>query len=501
MIFDALRRKSGSTRILTGKMLESLFSGASSTGTGMSVTTTTALAHAAVFSCVRVLAESAGQLPLQLYRSKGRERLKATDHPLYSLLHGRPNSYMTAQEFVECVVAHLALRGNFYAFINRNGDPKGPVRELLPFNPGAVTPFLAPDTFDPLYRVRFTNGREEILPPEKVLHVRLFSLDGLVGLSPVTQGRESLGLSMATERHGAKLFSNGARPGGVLQTPTTLSPEAAARLREDWALKHEGIENSNRVAILEEGLTWAQTGLSSEDSQFLETRKYQRSEIAGLFRVPPHMIGDLDKATFSNIEHQALEFVTNGLLPYLTRIEQRIAMQLLTPVERETLYAKFSVNALLRGDMNTRSTFYQRLEQCGAMSPNEIREYEDLNPRVGGDVWLTPLNMASVADPALGDPAAGPADPIAAQQMQPGVAPDGAVVADVQATALNGAQVEALRALVQSVAGGQLPGSTARAVISAAFPGVSAATIDEMLSGLDNFTPAAPTAPSPRGTP
>lgn len=408
MIFDALRRKSTDFRIVSSKQLAELIAGGGSSS-GVSVTPQTAMAHAAVFACVRVLAESAGQLPLQVYRRSGRERLKAEDHALYKLLHWEPNAYQTAQEFVECVVAHLALRGNFYGYLNR-GSLGGEVREILPLNPGCVTPVLS-DTYELAYKVRYSSGKEDVLPPSSVLHIRLFSLDGITGLSPITQARESIGLSMATEKHGARLFSNGARPGGVLSTPKVLSPEASKRMREDWTLRHEGVENAHRIAILEEGLAWTQTGLSSEDSQFLETRKYQRSEIAGVFRVPPHMIGDLDKATFSNIEHQGLEFVTNGLMPYLTRIEGRVSKQLVSEEERATVYAKFSVQALLRGDMKTRAAYYQTLEQCGALSPNEIREYEDLNPREGGDVYLTPMNMASTGDaPDPADPAAPPAD-------------------------------------------------------------------------------------------
>jgi HK97 family phage portal protein len=213
-------------------------------------------------------------------------------------------------------------------------------------------------------------------------------------LSPVKQAKETLGLAMATEEHGARLFSNGAKPGGVLSTDQVLKDDSFDRIKASWDSAHSGVSNAHKVAILEGGLKWTQVGMSSEDSQFLETRNFQRSEIAGIYRVPPHMIGDLEHATFSNIEHLSLHFVANSLMPLLTRIEQRINFSLLSFKEQSKYYAKFTVNSLLRGDMASRAEFYTRMVQNGAMSPNEIRALEDMNPRTGGDIYLTPLNMA-----------------------------------------------------------------------------------------------------------
>lgn len=387
MIFDNLRSKAGDPRAVAIGILAEMFGGSSTSG--VAVTPNSAMFYAVAFACVRVLAESVGQLPIHLYRANGRTREKATDHPLYRLIHERPNEFQTTQEFHEQLVMQLALRGNFYAFKNR-GKSGGAVRELLPFMPGAVTPVQA--GWSTMYEVRYSDGKTDILDADQVFRVQLMG-----GLSPVAQAKEAIGLGMATERHGSKLFSNGARPGGVLSTDKKLSPDTVKRLREDWSSRHEGTGNAHRTAILEEGLKWTATAMTADDAQFLETRKYQRSEVCGIWRVPPHMIGDLERATFSNIEHQGLEFVTQALMPYLVRIEQRYSASV---IQEPGVYAKFNVNSLLRGDMKSRSQFYTQMLQAGALSPNEIREFEDMNPREGGDVWLTPMNLTP--DPSAG---------------------------------------------------------------------------------------------------
>lgn len=388
MIFN-LFRKSNDVIDSSQKLAEYLGAGYSS-HSGVSVTPKNALKLSAVYSCIRVLAESTGMLPLRLYKREGESAHKAADHGLYRLLHVAPNDYMTAQEFKEMCVAHLMLRGNFYAWKN---VVNGQVRELLPLQPDAVT-VKQRENYDVVYTVRFLNGKESVLTSDDIFHVKLFSVDGLTGLSPVQQARETIGLAMATEEHGARLFSNGAKPGGVLSTDQVLKDESFDRIKASWNSAHEGVSNAHKVAILEGGLKWTQVGMSSEDSQFLQTRNFQRSEIAGIYRVPPHMIGDLKDATFSNIEQQSLDFVTNSLMPLLTRIEQRVNFSLLGFKEQSKYYAKFTVNSLLRGDMSSRSEFYTKMVQNGAMSPNEIRALEDMNPRTGGDIYLTPLNMA-----------------------------------------------------------------------------------------------------------
>lgn len=405
MILDFLFRAQGGTRILTSEDLARYLSARSSSAAGVDVTAERSMQFAAVATCVKILAESVGQLPLALYEQRAREKLKAVDHPLYPLLYVAPNEYQTAQEWKEWAVAGLALTGNSYSFINRVRDR---VVELLPFQPGTVIPQRDPATRVVTYRVRVAGGKEETLPASQVLHLKLFSLDGLVGMSPLEQARESIGTGIAAEQHGATLFANDATPGGALESAKTLGDEAYKRLRASWDDRHQGAGNAHKTAILEDGVKWVSMAMPSTDAQWLESRKFSRSEIHGIFRVPPHLAGDLERATFSNIEHSSLDFVVHSLMPYLTRIEGRIALQLLTPAERKTFFAKFTVAALLRGDMAARGTFYTTMIQNGAMSPNEIRELEDRNPRDGGDVYLQPANMIVSGEKPATDPSPDP---------------------------------------------------------------------------------------------
>lgn len=403
-----LNRLFSRPQALTSEDLSKVLRGRSQSVAGVDVTTDRALQLAAVFACVRVLAESVGQLPLRLYRTVGKEKLPADDHPLHALLTVAPNEFQTAQEWREWLIGCLALNGNAYSFVNRE---RARVLELLPLAHSAVTPKQDKDTNEVTYEVRLRSGKMLTLPADEVLHIKLFSLDGVCGVSPIRYAREAIGLSIATEQHGASLFGNGAMPSGVLTHPKTLGDEPYKRLRESWEERHQGPENAHKIALLEDGVKWEPMSVSSIDAQFLETRKYQRSEIAGLFRVPPHLIGDLERATFSNIEHQGLDFVVHALMPYLTRIEARIRMQLLSPAEQKSHFAKFNVNGLLRGDMAARSTFYTQGIQNGSLSPNEIRELEDRNPREGGDVFLQPANMivsGSKADEQSADPSEPP---------------------------------------------------------------------------------------------
>lgn len=362
----------------------------SQTESGVCITPETAMRQSAVFSCVRVIAESIGMLPTALFRLDGKNRSRAPDHPLHRIIAVAPNEYMTAREFWETAGYCLAHRGNFYAYKN---VVRGELRELLPLHPDAVRPVLAAD-WSVQYEVTLANGEQVIWPQARVFHVRLFSLDGLNGLNPVAYMRETFGMDRAAMAHGGRMLRQGTRLSGVVSTDGVLKDDAYKRVRESWEATYGGIDNAYKVAILEGGLKFTPLSMTAQDAQFLEGRKFSRSEIAGIYRVPPHMIGDLDKATFSNIEHQGQEFVTNCLLSYLTKIEARIAVSLLSEKDRDTHYAKFNVNALARGDMKTRAEFYTRMEQAGAMSPNEIRELEEMNPRDGGDMYLTPMNMA-----------------------------------------------------------------------------------------------------------
>lgn len=363
--------------------------GGRGTASGQSVTPATALQVTAVFACVRVLAESVASLPLILYeRRKDGGKDRATSNPLFRLLHDQPNRWQTSFEFFEMLMVHLTLRGDAFAEIV--AAPGRAVAELVPLHPDRVTPFWAPDS-TVAYEYRLLDGPRRILLQHEVLHVRGFTDDGLTGLSPIRLHREAIGLALATEEHGARLFSNGAQLGGVLQHPGKLSAEASTRLRESWAARYAGGSNAHKTAVLEEGMTWEKVGMTSEDAQFLETRQYQTADIARIWRVPPHMIGDLSKATFSNIEHQALEFVVHTLRPWLVRWEQALKRDLITQPER--FFAEFLVDGLLRGDIRSRYAAYAIGRQWGWLSANKVLEMENQNPIEGGDTFLNPMNM------------------------------------------------------------------------------------------------------------
>ncbi|WP_198080479.1 phage portal protein [Acinetobacter calcoaceticus] len=360
-------------------------------GSGQPVTPLRAMQLAIVFSCVRVLSESIGMLPCRLYKQEGKVKEQAINHRLYELLSLAPNDYMTAQEFWELLMVCLCLRGNFFAY---KVYALGQVVELLPIDPSCVTPKLN-DDWTVEYHVTFKKGGVKILTQAEIWHVRLFTLDGLNGLNPIAYARKCIGLGLDTEEHGAKLFKNGAVTSGVLETNETLTDAAFERLKTEFAENYTGLANTYKPMILEQGLTWKPTALNLEDSQFLETREYQKAEICGLFRVPPHLVAAMDKMTLNNIEHMGMSFVNYSLVPYMTRIESRIRVGLLNESDRKNHYAKFNAGALLRGDLKTRYESYGKGIQWGWLSPNDCRELEDMNPREGGDIYLTPMNMTT----------------------------------------------------------------------------------------------------------
>lgn len=391
-LLSIFSRKSAPEVIDTPQKLAEVLGTSYDSVSGRRVTGHQAMRLTTVFGCIRVLSESVGMLPCRLLEQGERTKLPATSHPLYRLLSVAPNDYMTAQEFWELVVASLCLRGNFYAYKVKGLG--GRVSELLPIDPGAVEARLD-ERWRPVYKVTFANGTTDVLSQDEIWHVRGMSLDGLVGLSPIAYAREAIALGLDTEEHGAQLFRNGAVTTGVLQTDQTLSDAAFKRLKEEFQERHGGLANNHKPMILEGGLAWKPIALNAEDSQFLETRKYQRDEICAIFRVPPHLVANMERATFSNIEHQGLNFVNYSLVPYLTRIEHRIEVGLLRPEDQGKFYAKFNSGALLRGDLKARYESYAKGINWGILSPNDCRELEDLNPREGGDVYITPLNMTT----------------------------------------------------------------------------------------------------------
>lgn len=388
-MFDWFRRKQAAPagRKMTSADLADLLRCGPLSSSGAPVTPERAMRVATVYACVRILAESVAQLPCKIYRRDETGREQVESGPLFDLMHF-PNPWQNSFEFREHLMACLCLRGNFFALMSRR---RGEVIELLPLRPEAVS--VQRRNWELLYTYTDANGRTATVGADKMLHVRGLSLDGIMGVSPIRYGRDAIGLAMATEKHGALMFRNGARPGGVLKHPAKLSDEALEHLKISWEAAHGG-DNAGRTAILEEGMSYESVSMTNEDAQYLDTRQFQRNEICALFRVPPHMVGDLTKSSFSNITQQSLEFVKYSVLPWCRRIETAFWRSLLTDEQRREGYrVEFLVDGLERADIKTRYESYSIAIQNGILSPNECRRLENRNPREGGDVFLQPLNM------------------------------------------------------------------------------------------------------------
>jgi HK97 family phage portal protein len=372
---------------------------------GKPVNETTAMQMTAVYSCVRILSETVAGLPLHVYRyndSGGKE--KNLKHPLYKLLHDEPNPEMTSFSFRETLMSHLLLWGNAYAQIIRNA--RGEVIALYPLMPNKMT--VDRDKNGRLFYLYQQNSEDSpalgkhgqvYLSPSDVLHIPGLGFDGLVGYSPIAMAKNAVGLAIATEEYGAKFFANGAAPGGVLEHPGTIKDPQ--KVKESWNSAYQGSSNAHRVAVLEEGMKYQVIGISPEQAQFLETRKFQINEIARIFRVPPHMLADLEKSSFSNIEQQSLEFVKYTLDPWVVRWEQTMCRALLSPSEKPSVFIKFNVDGLLRGDYASRMNGYATARQNGWMSANDIRELENLDrisAELGGDLYLINGAMTKLQD-------------------------------------------------------------------------------------------------------
>lgn len=375
---------------------------------GKVVTERSSMQITAVYACVRVLSEAVASLPLHLYRydDKG-SKVKAVDHSLYFLLHDEPNEEMTSFIFRETIMTHLLLYGNTYIQIIRNG--RNEIVGLYPLMPNKMT--VDRDEHGHIF-YRYQWSKDEapinkentvILTPRDVMHIPALGFDGTIGYSPIAMAKNAIGLSMAAEEYGSKFYANGAAPGGVLEHPGVLKdPE---RVRESWQAAFGGSQNANKVAVLEEGMKYEPISINPSEAQFLETRKFQIDEIARIFRVPPHLIGELEHATFSNIEEQSLEFVIYVLQPWLNRIESAISRSLLSPEEKRKYFALFNVDGLLRGNYQSRMQGYATGINNGFMCPNDVRRLEnwDLIPEEeGGNLFMvngtmTPLKMAGAA--------------------------------------------------------------------------------------------------------
>ena len=391
------RKKIPKTEDRTSGSSYTFFMGNSASG--KIVNERSAMQMTAVYACVRILSEAVAGLPLHLYRYKeDSSKERAIDSPLYHLLHDEPNPEMSSFVFRETLMTHLLLWGNAYAQIIRNG--KGEVIALYPLMPNKMS--VNRDENGNIY-YQYNRYADEAktgdlgtvyLSSRDVLHIPGLGFDGLVGYSPIAMAKNAIGLAIAAEEYGSKFYANGAAPSGVLEHPGTIKDPK--KVREAWMSQFGGSGNSGKVAVLEEGMKYTPISIAPEQAQFLETRKFQINEIARIFRVPPHMVGDLEKSSFSNIEQQSLEFVKYTLEPWVIRWEQSLARSLLSPSEKNTYFFKFNLEGLLRGDYKSRMDGYAIARQNGWMSANDIRELENLDKipaEEGGDLYLINGNM------------------------------------------------------------------------------------------------------------
>ncbi len=351
-----------------------------------------AMQIAAVLACVRVLSESIASLTLPVYRrlpKAGKER--APQHPTYQLLHNRPNPYLSSFQWRELAMKDLLLEGNHYAEIEWH-PALGYIRALWPL-PSRRTELVRRTGEEPFYRTYLNDGPHE-LSFERVLHIPGLG-DGYTGESVVRYGAKALGLAAAQEKYNANFFIQGSTLSGVLESDKELSEPAFNRLSEGWKMAHQGVGQAHKIAILEDGVKWKNTGVSPEDAQILGLRKFSVTEIARMFRVPPHMIADLERSTFSNIEHQDIDFVKHTIRPWCVRFEQQLNWKLFDPGERGEYFAEFLLDSELRGDTKSRNEAYHIMRQDGIINADEWRELENMNPQPDnqGKTYLVPLNM------------------------------------------------------------------------------------------------------------
>ncbi|MUV39469.1 putative portal protein [Lentibacillus sp. JNUCC-1] len=387
---------SNSTLSNPQQWLSDMFKG-SETSSGVSINEETAMNITSVYAAQKVIYETIASLPLLMYKRKEKGKQRDPDHHLYNLLHDEPNEEMTSFTFFELMQHHLLTWGNAYA--EKEVDGMGRPLSLWPLNPAKTQVLRNPQTKRLEYFTTTPDGMTFKIPKDRMFHVAGLG-NGIVGKSPIRMHREAIGLAKATEEFGARFFGEGATPSGIIEYPGALDDEAYERFVKDTRDAHSGLSKAHKLMILEQGLKYHQVGIPPEDAQFLETRKFQLNEIARIYRVPPHLIGDLEKATFSNIEHQSIEFVTHTIRPWLVRWEQAIKMQLFLPSEKKTHFAEFLIDGLLRGDIKSRYEAYAIARQNGWYSANDIRGLENDNPLPegqGGDEYLVNGNMIPIS--------------------------------------------------------------------------------------------------------
>lgn len=392
-IFDTIARwaarpKAATTTDREGWLIDWI-RGGSQTASGVTVTPDKAMQMATVFACIRNISDDIGALPISVYSKDGDTRNNASDHPVSRMLAVEPNPEMTAVSLRSALQAHILGWGNGYCEIVRNiaGDPV----QIFPIKPNRVAPYRAEDKRI-WYEITLDNGSKTRLPSRNVLHIPGLGFDGIVGYNVVRYARESIGLGMAAEEFGNVFYGNGLNPSMVLSFPEALSDKARENLKRAIVKNNSGLKNAFKVMLLEEGAKAEKITIAPEEAQFLQTREFSVVEICRWFRMPPHMVADLSRATFSNIEHQAIQYVVNTLTPWLVRWEQEINRKLLKP----PYYCKHNVQGLLRGDIQSRYRAYAVGRQWGWLNADEIREYEDMNPLPdgAGQEYLTPMNMS-----------------------------------------------------------------------------------------------------------
>ncbi len=340
-----------------------------------------------VWSCVRVISETIASLPISLYeKDQSDKRYILSSNPLHLLVGEQPSTLYNSFNFFEKALVDLCLDGNFYAYIERNNG--GLPTQIIPIQCEDVTVYVSPDGREVYYQIE----QNETIPypitgkvgSDNMLHIKGLSCDGIVGKSPIQTHAQSLGVSLSIEEFAGSFFKNGASVGGILKHPGTLKPETAKRLRASWNQTYSGSINAGKTAILEEGMEFMSRQIPNNQAQFLETRQYQISDIARIFRVPNHLINDLSNATYSNIEAQQIDFAVHTITPWIKRIEMSLNQKLIPFNKKGTQYFKFNLTALLRGDSKSRADYYRTLVNIGVMSPDEVRQYEDLNS-MGGE--------------------------------------------------------------------------------------------------------------------
>ena len=387
-IFDIFTRNKSTTKeesrsIFGSTVINSIFSGSS----GQDVSKEQAIRIAAVWSCVRVLSETVASLPISLYsKDENNNKIKLTNDPLNVLIGEQPSSLYNSFMFFERALIDLSFDGNFCAYIERNKG--GLPTALHPIQYDDVDVFLSPDGREVYYEISQDSGNTYPVSGKvqsiNMIHVKGLSFDGITGKSPIEVAAETLGISLALDKHAGNWFKNGSQLGGVLKHPGTLKPETAKRLRESWSSNYSGVSNAGKTAILEEGMDWVSRTVPNNQAQFLESREYQVSDICRIFRVPNHLVNDLSRATYASVEAQQIDFVVHTITPWIKRIESELNAKLVPSNKRGEQYFKFNLNAILRGDSKSRADYYRTLINIGVLSPDEVRALEDLNP-MGGE--------------------------------------------------------------------------------------------------------------------